>query len=128
MVVRNPGEPARGAGRGKAAPARRHRAVLARLIRIAGLMARRAERHLAKNGGSPGWRWRESPMQMLDLLTRAMAKLIPLERQAHGLNGGEAIERSNEPLSDAERAHRIAAILEAARARRDRPADPDPDD
>jgi hypothetical protein len=107
------------------APVRRHRALLARLVRILGTLARRTEHHLARNGGSPGWRWRESPAQMVDLLARTAAKLIPLERQAHDLNGSEPDHRADATLSDAERAHRIAAILEAARARRDRSADPD---
>ena len=47
--------------------------------------------------------------------TRAAAKLIPRERQAVGVDhgGGEAND-AGDGLSDAERAHRIVALLERA--------------
>ncbi len=107
----------------RGAVVRRHRATLTRLNRIVGKLARRLERRLAEdapNGAGAGGG--ASLVQTLDTLTRAAAKLIPLERQAFGidLGGGEGSD-ADDSLTDAERAHRISVILQAARERRDRP-------
>ena len=105
----------------RGAVVRRHRTTLTRLNRIVAKLARRLERRLAEdapNGAGGG----ASPVQTLDTLTRAAAKLIPLERQAFGIeNGGGEGSDADDSLTDAERAHRIAVILQAARERRDRP-------
>ena len=105
----------------RAALLRRHRALLGRLGRILARLGRRLDQALAGDGA--GAAAGPTPVQTLDLLIRAVAKLIPLERQAFGLDeaGGEG-DDAGDSLSDAERAHRIVALLERAGALRSGPA------
>ncbi|MFQ5955517.1 MAG: hypothetical protein ACE5JZ_10675 [Kiloniellales bacterium] len=108
----------------RAAMLRRHRTLLSRLNRIVARLSRRLEHELTDNApDAQGSAAGPSPVQTLDALIRAAAKLIPLERQAFGLEdaGGEG-DDAGDSLTDAERAHRIVALLERAGAVRVGPA------
>ncbi len=65
---------------------RRHRTMLTRLNRIVGKVARRFEQQLAGDGEGFDMGGGESPVQVVEMLTRVAAKLIPLERQAFDLD------------------------------------------
>ena len=65
---------------------RRHRTMLTRLNRIASKVARRLEQQLAGDGDGFDMGGGESPVQVVEMLTRVAAKLIPLERQAFNLD------------------------------------------
>ncbi len=65
---------------------RRHRTMLTRLNRIVSKVARRFEQQLAGDGEGFDMGGGESPVQVVEMLTRVAAKLIPLERQAFNLD------------------------------------------
>jgi hypothetical protein len=96
-----------------------HRRLIGRLNGICDGLASRLEAHLSGAAGALDCLGeRETPAHLLDLLTRSVAKLVPLERQAHNL---EDIAPELDELSDAERAAAIHCLLEAVRARGTRP-------
>jgi len=95
-----------------AAALARHRTLLAALTGLVGTLAERLERDIEADGGDT------PPADALDALARAAARLLPLERQALGLDRGGREEGEDAPLDDEERARRIAALLGAVRARR----------
>ena len=73
----------------KSALQRRHRTMLTRLNRIVGKVARRFEQRLAADDEGFDMDGGESPVQVVEMLTRVAAKLILLERQAFNLDDND---------------------------------------
>ena len=99
--------------------AARHRALLADLTGAVAVLARRLAAGLADGGaGEAPLGEGESPAAALDTLARAAARLVPLERRALGLEDAGQEADGGDTLDDAERARRIARLLDGVRARR----------
>lgn len=103
---------------------RQHRAALGRLQRIAATLSERLEAHLnGEHTDGPLLGERESAADLMEKLSRTLTKAITLERQAFNLDEPEREkDGGSHELSDTERAARVAALLDRARARGAGPA------